>query len=83
MYFRGVWCPSWAFWAHRTLTNDIVLLQLSVPVQFSRKIQPIKLNQRLTRPGTVAWVGGWGLDGTYPTPTLQIAELRIMNDDYR
>jgi len=34
-------------------------------------------------PGTLAWVGGWGLDGKYPTPTLQISEMRIMQDDHR
>ena len=83
MIFRGVWCPSWAFWSHTTLTNDIVLLQLTKPVPLSRKIQPIKINLGHTVAHTPAWVGGWGLDGKHPTTTLQLTQVKIMEDDYR
>ena len=43
-----MWCPSWAFWAHSILTNDIALLQLARPVHISQKIQVDKFFLTLT-----------------------------------
>lgn len=80
---HGVWCPNWAFWSHRTLTNDIALLELVYPVPPSPKIAPIRLASHNYRPGTTSWVGGWGLDGRHPTHNLQVSETNIQSDGFR
>jgi len=80
---EGMWCPSWAFWAHSILTNDIALLQLARPVHISQKIQPISLSSSSPSPGTEAWVGGWGLDGRRPSESLQITPMAVQQDSYR
>lgn len=79
----GVWCPDWAFWSHRILTNDIALLELTRPVQSSPKIRPIGLASTPPGPGITAWVGGWGLDGTFPTPMLNLAPMSVQRDNFR
>ena len=48
-----------------------------------RKIRPIELSRGLTWPGQPAWVAGWGLTGSFPAPSLQIAKLQLQQDDYR
>ena len=76
-------CPGWAFWSHSTLTNDIAVVELQYgPPSFSN-IRPIRLARSLNPPGTTAWVGGWGLDGKYPTPELNLAPMSIQKDNFR
>jgi hypothetical protein len=80
---EGVWCPNWAFWSHRILTNDIAILELMRPVPRTPKIQPINLAVTSPGPGVTAWVAGWGLDGTHPTRALQIAPMTVQKDSFR
>jgi len=79
----GVWCPDWAFWSHRTLTNDIAILELMDPVPSSTKIRPISLARNPPGPGVTAWVGGWGLDGAFPTPRLNLAPMAVQKDNFQ
>jgi len=79
----GVWCPEWAFWSHRILTNDIALLELMRPAPPSPKISSISLAGNPPGPGVTAWVGGWGLDGKYPTPMLNLAPMAVQRDNFQ
>ena len=83
LIFSGVWCPDWAFWSHRILTNDIAILELTRAVPPSTKIRPINLARTQPGPGITAWVGGWGLDGRFPTPTLNVAPMAVQKDNFR
>lgn len=54
-----------------TIENDVALIRLRQPVQFSDKIQPIPLATKDPAPGTTVLVSGWGdrIDGdTRPAP---------------
>ena len=80
---QGVWCPPWAFWADSTLTNDIAILELMWRAPPTPKIRPVTVASHTPPPGTTAWVGGWGLDGSHPTPTLNLAPMAIQKDNFR
>ena len=46
-------------------------------------IQPIRLARSAPPLGTTAWVGGWGLDGKYPTAQLNVAPMAVQKDNFR
>ena len=46
-------------------------------------IRPISLGRSPPPLGTTAWVGGWGLDGKYPTPELNVAPMAVQKDNFR
>ena len=76
-------CPGWAFWSHSTLTNDIAVVELQYAPPSYSAIRPIRLARSSEPPGTTAWVGGWGLDGKYPTPELNLAPMAVQKDNFR
>ncbi|XP_038590800.1 tryptase-like [Micropterus salmoides] len=68
------------------LKNDIALLKLSSPVNFTNYIRPVCLaaNGSIFNPGTTCWVTGWGNIQTYiplPSPErLQEVSLPIVSN---
>jgi len=79
----GLWCPDWAPWGHTTLTNDIAIIELMRSAPKYAHITPIKLANFSPPPGTLSWVGGWGLDGYRPTKILNIAPMAVQKDSFR
>ncbi|XP_026170760.1 transmembrane protease serine 9-like [Mastacembelus armatus] len=69
-----------------TADNDIALLRLSSPVQFTDYIRPVCLaaSGSVFNNGTVSWVTGWGViqEGvTLPSPkTLQEVEVPVVGN---
>ena len=67
-----------------TFTNDIALVRLSTPVEYTQWVSPVRL-PRLNAPrkyyGYTAYVSGWGVRGPTdgPSPTLKGAELTVRN----
>ncbi|EDW53971.1 GM18326 [Drosophila sechellia] len=63
--------------------NDIAIVSLSTPLEFTSKVQPISLAKTKPSPGSIALVSGWGVsyifnDGTKLYPThLQGLTLHI------
>ena len=53
------------------------------PVPSSTKIRPISLAPNPPGPGVTAWVGGWGLDGAFPTPRLNLAPMAVQKDNFQ
>ena len=53
------------------------------PVSSSPKIRPISLARNPPGPGVTAWVGGWGLDGAFPTPMLNLAPMAVQKDNFQ
>lgn len=83
-HYSGVgFCPGWAFWSHSTLTNDIAVVELQHAPPRYTNIRPISLGRSPPPLGTTAWVGGWGLDGKYPTPELNVAPMAVQKDNFR
>ncbi|XP_038618155.1 serine protease 33-like [Tachyglossus aculeatus] len=66
-------------------SSDVALLELSEPVSFTEKIQPICIADAATRPasGTPCWASGWGrpeVGGTLPPPVaLQKVEVPLIH----
>uniref|UniRef100_A0A8C8RVY5 Peptidase S1 domain-containing protein n=1 Tax=Pelusios castaneus TaxID=367368 RepID=A0A8C8RVY5_9SAUR len=52
-----------------TKDNNIMLIKLTTPVQFSNKVYPIALARSTTAPGTTCVMSGWGT-AKYPIRTL-------------
>uniref|UniRef100_A0A6I8PNE8 Peptidase S1 domain-containing protein n=1 Tax=Ornithorhynchus anatinus TaxID=9258 RepID=A0A6I8PNE8_ORNAN len=76
------------FTAHIKDSSDIALLELSEPVSFTEKIQPICIADNSSRPasGTPCWATGWGSlgveGGNLPPPqALQKIEFPSPRDD--
>uniref|UniRef100_A0A8C1EQF7 Uncharacterized protein n=1 Tax=Cyprinus carpio carpio TaxID=630221 RepID=A0A8C1EQF7_CYPCA len=71
--------PSW-------FDNDIALLRLSEPVNFTSDISPICLaaNDSVFHNGTICWATGWGEAGFFGTQhtygTLQEVEMKIVGN---
>uniref|UniRef100_A0A667Y1M2 Peptidase S1 domain-containing protein n=1 Tax=Myripristis murdjan TaxID=586833 RepID=A0A667Y1M2_9TELE len=65
----------------RHLDNDIALVQLSSPVQFTNYTRPVCLAAKgsVFAEGTTCWVTGWGFIGT-GGETLQEVELPIVSN---
>ena len=67
-----------------TFTNDIALVRLSTPVEYTQWVSPIRLPS-ITSPkkyyGYTAYVSGWGVRGPEdgPSPILKGAELTVRN----
>ncbi len=69
-----------------TMNNDIALIRLSSPIQFSNAVQPILLicDQQVDLgaedPGAMSWITGWGEDeGTANDPNqLQVVDIPII-----
>ena len=65
-----------------TFTNDIALVRLSQPVEYTQWVSPVRLPQ-LTAPrkyyGYTAYVSGWGVrgPGEGPSQILKGAELTV------
>ena len=83
VFQRGLWCPDWAPWGHRILTNDIAILELMRSAPAYAGISPIKLAKVSPPPGTTAWVGGWGMNGFHPTESLNLAPMSVQKDNFR
>ncbi|XP_034425173.1 chymotrypsinogen A-like isoform X2 [Hippoglossus hippoglossus] len=69
----------------RTYENDICLLKLSSPVNFTTYIQPVCLAgaNSTIHSGLITWVAGWGNTrpfGWSPSNTLQEANLTIVGN---
>ncbi|XP_039269735.2 A disintegrin and metalloproteinase with thrombospondin motifs 9-like [Styela clava] len=67
---------------HRTWENDICLIKLSSPVQYSSNIKQITLPEENTRvpDDTTCTVLGWGLTEDFKLhPGLQEAEVNVVN----
>ena len=63
-----------------TFTNDIALVKLSRKVNFSDKIQPIRLPPNtFNYQGYQCYVAGWGIQGPFegPSASLKGAELVV------
>ncbi|XP_016955519.1 brachyurin [Drosophila biarmipes] len=74
-------------WIAETITNDISLIKLPVPIEFNKYIQPanlpVKSNSYATYGGESAIASGWGKisdSATGATDILQYAEVPIMNN---
>ncbi|XP_016967495.3 trypsin alpha-like [Drosophila biarmipes] len=74
-----------------TSTNDIAVMRLSEPLEFSNKVQPISWAEKNPAPGTPAYVSGWGailadddfieIDEKYTYPNrLQGVQVQITHD---
>uniref|UniRef100_A0A3Q3M6F4 Peptidase S1 domain-containing protein n=1 Tax=Mastacembelus armatus TaxID=205130 RepID=A0A3Q3M6F4_9TELE len=70
-----------------TDNNDIALLRLSSPVQFTDYIRPVCLaaSGSVFNNGTVSWVTGWGLCSLFSVPlpppqTLQEVEVPVVGN---
>jgi len=67
-----------------TFTNDIALVRLSQPVEYTQWVSPVRL-PRISAPrkytGYTAYVSGWGVrgPGEGPSQILKGAELTIVN----
>lgn len=65
--------------------NDVGLIILAEPLNYSSTIQPIALAKHTPTAGSTAIVTGWGLNdensGTFPQ-NLQMVELKIIDGDY-
>uniref|UniRef100_A0A3Q3VL96 Peptidase S1 domain-containing protein n=1 Tax=Mola mola TaxID=94237 RepID=A0A3Q3VL96_MOLML len=66
-----------------TFDNDIALMELGAPVNYSDYIRPICLPapQHDFPSGNTVWITGWGAtrEGGYAAPVLQKAQVRIIN----
>ena len=63
-----------------TFTNDIALVKLSQKVNFSEKIQPVRLpTSSFNYQGYQCYVTGWGIQGPFegPSESLKGAELVV------
>lgn len=45
---------------NKNRTNDIALLHMTSPIEFTEKVQPIELNEDVITPGTKLQAFGWG-----------------------
>uniref|UniRef100_A0A6I8NPA4 Peptidase S1 domain-containing protein n=1 Tax=Ornithorhynchus anatinus TaxID=9258 RepID=A0A6I8NPA4_ORNAN len=70
------------FTAHIKDSSDIALLELSEPVSFTEKIQPICIADNSSRPasGTPCWATGWGSLGVEGEPSPTSPSPRDDND---
>ncbi|XP_022218701.1 brachyurin [Drosophila obscura] len=74
-------------WSAETITNDISLIKLPVPIELNEHIQPAKLPAKAdsynTYSGETAIASGWGLtsdSATAVTDILQYIEVPIMSN---
>ncbi|XP_065360063.1 brachyurin-like [Calliphora vicina] len=74
-----------ANWVPSTLTNDISLIKLPVPVEFNDLIQPATLpkmdGKYSTYEGDLVWASGWGRDSdaaTAVSPVLRYIEAPVL-----
>ncbi|KAM8709575.1 hypothetical protein ACLKA7_016390 [Drosophila subpalustris] len=74
-------------WEPTTLSNDISLIKLPVPIEFNERIQPVKLPVKSdsynTYAGQQGVASGWGKisdSATGATDKLQFIEVPIMNN---
>lgn len=64
-------------------SNDIALVRLKTPIQFSDKVQPIKYSKKEIKAGTKLLISGWGLlweDGLSPID-LQVLNVTSISDE--
>ncbi|XP_023171155.2 trypsin beta-like [Drosophila hydei] len=67
------------------IQNDIAILHLTTPLQFSRAIKSIPIANEAPPHGSFAFVSGWGVmkEGTdLISNNLQYTELKIMNRNF-
>uniref|UniRef100_A0A8C6SBJ4 Suppression of tumorigenicity 14a n=1 Tax=Neogobius melanostomus TaxID=47308 RepID=A0A8C6SBJ4_9GOBI len=68
-----------------TFDNDIALMELSQPLQYSDYIRPICLpsSQHVFETGSTVWITGWGAtrEGGFAASVLQKAQVRMINHD--
>lgn len=63
---------------HEGLGNDIAIVRLSKPLEFTNQVQPIPLAKTNPPPGSIAFVSGWGSSSYYSHPIdLQGVNLYI------
>lgn len=71
------------YYNHYTFDNDIALMELSKPVEYSDYIKPICLPspQHVFASGSTVWITGWGAtrEGGFAATVLQKAQVRIIN----
>ena len=74
--------PHFSVKMDTTFTNDIALVRLSQPVEYTQWVSPVRL-PRATAPrkyyGYTAYVSGWGVrgPGEGPSQILKGAELTV------
>jgi len=68
-------------WYPQIYVNDLAILKLKTPIEFTDKIQPIELAKKGDRlkPGTVCNVAGWGFTGWYHGSPISAKALNEMN----
>ncbi|XP_076269101.1 serine protease 33-like isoform X2 [Rhynchophorus ferrugineus] len=67
--------------------NDLALVELATPLNFSSTIKPVSLPQvNATTPfNSLAWIAGWGMinESTYePSDILQKVQITVFSDAY-
>ncbi|KAL2746313.1 trypsin-2-like [Vespula maculifrons] len=62
---------------HKTYENDIALLQLKIPFEFTPQLKPIPLPTDQVPPGTICQVSGWG----YPEENIPSVSNDLMYVD--
>lgn len=73
------------YYNHYTFDNDIALMEMSKPVDYSDYIRPICLPspQHIFETGSTVWITGWGAtrEGGFAASVLQKAQVRMINFD--
>lgn len=62
----------------RTIVQDIALVLLAFPVNYSVNIQPVCIPEKsfLVQPGTLCWVTGWGKTIERGEPKVRLHQVR-------